>query len=164
MNFIYSSQHLMSIELHLLYHYWQIMLKFWKHKYNFHLIPIAFLSLMSKNLFGEKNSHLTCQTQSRNKINVGALLFDLEGTESLNGPLNVLDQKGCPAWSHSRSIRASKPRTVRQSGFKMTWANEVTHNVMSIPSEPWTITLEFSWKGMQKSNKGMHIQHDESQL
>ena len=54
-------------------------------------------SLMSKNLFGEKNSHLTCQTQSRNKINVGALLFDLDGTESLNGPLNVLDQKGCPA-------------------------------------------------------------------
>ena len=28
--------------------------KYWKHTYNIHLIPIAFLSLMSKNLFGEK--------------------------------------------------------------------------------------------------------------
>ena len=41
--------------------------------------------------------HLTCQTQSRNKIKVGALALDLEGTESLKGPLDVLDQKGCPA-------------------------------------------------------------------
>ena len=65
---------------------------------DFNIILMAFTYIIDVYLSTvEKKSHLTCQTQSRNKINVGALLFDLEGTESLNGPLNVLDQKGCPA-------------------------------------------------------------------
>ena len=47
---------------------------------------------------------------------------------------------GFPTCSHSRSINASKPLTVLQSGFRMICAIEVTHNVRSLPSDPWTTT------------------------
>ena len=45
-----------------------------------------------------------------------------------------------PTCSHSRSINASKPLTVLQSGFRMICAIEVTHNVRSLPSDPCTTT------------------------
>ena len=46
--------------------------------------------------------------------------------------------------SHSRSINASNPLTVLQSGLSMIWAREVTHNVISLPSDPWTSTDDLS--------------------
>ena len=46
--------------------------------------------------------------------------------------------------SHSRSINASNPVTVLQSGFRMTCARDVTHNVISLPSDPWTRTDDLS--------------------
>ncbi len=49
---------------------------------------------------------------------------------------NYLDQKGCPACSHSLSTSASKPLTVLQSGSRITCAREVTHRVTSTPSDP----------------------------
>uniref|UniRef100_A0A6B0TUM1 Putative secreted protein n=1 Tax=Ixodes ricinus TaxID=34613 RepID=A0A6B0TUM1_IXORI len=49
-------------------------------------------------------------------------------------------RNGCPAWSHSRSTSASKPRTVRQSGSRMTCAIEQASRVPSMPSVPCTTT------------------------
>ena len=40
-------------------------------------------------------------------MKVGACNFDLEATESLKGPLEVRDQNGCPALTHSNSTKAS---------------------------------------------------------
>ena len=37
------------------------------------------------------------------------------------------------------------PLMVLQSGFKITWTNEVIKRVESKPSWPWTSTDEFSW-------------------
>ena len=54
--------------------------------------------------------------------------------------ISILKCLKFPTCSHSRSINASKPLTVLQSGFKMTCAMEVTHNVRSLPSDPCTTT------------------------
>jgi len=44
--------------------------------------------------------------------------------------------------------RTSNPRMLLQSGFNMIWVREVTIRVVSVPSEPWTITERLSWQQM----------------
>lgn len=102
----------------------------------------------------------TCQTQSKNNRNVGASRWFLLVA---NADFAFRCANGWPACSHSLSTRASNlkfqqifisqnhkpknpdwsqtyPRIVRQSGSRISWANDVTCRVESIPSVPWTRT------------------------
>lgn len=57
---------------------------------------------------------------------------------------------------HSLSSRHRKPQTVLEAGSNISWANEVTSSVLSVPSEPCTST---EWPSLQKRSMRYILNH-----